>query len=132
MTEKLEYILYLDDDPAMRLLVQATLQNSGQIKVGLCETAIDVLENAIDEHPQMIILDVMMSTMDGPAIYEEIKKDVRISNIPVVFLTAKTDPVYLQGLLDMGAAGVITKPFDLVSLHGQLVSLWENSNVRQK
>jgi CheY-like chemotaxis protein len=123
--EPLQHVLYVDDEPDMRMLVQITLENVGSIKVSLCENALDVLETAIEQKPQMIILDAMMPDMDGPAILQIIKKDARIADIPVVFLTAKTAPAEIEEFIAMGAVGVLKKPFDLTALPGDVRALWE-------
>lgn len=124
----LSHVVYVDDEPDMRMLVQTTLENIGGIRVTLCENGIDTLEAAVDQQPQMIILDVMMRDMDGPTILREIKNDPRVSRIPVIFLTAKTDPALLAEYKGMGAAGIIAKPFDLMNLPEQVRSLWEQSH----
>jgi CheY-like chemotaxis protein len=124
----LTHVVYVDDEPDMRMLVQATLENIGGIRVTLCENGIDTLEAALDQHPQMIILDVMMRDMDGPAILAELRADPRVSRIPVIFLTAKTDAALLDEYKRMGAAGIINKPFDLMTLADQVRALWESSH----
>jgi CheY-like chemotaxis protein len=127
-TAPLTHVVYVDDEPDMRMLVQTTLENIGGIRVTLCENGIDTLEAALDQQPQMIILDVMMRDMDGPAILAELKSDPRVSRIPVIFLTAKTEGALLDDYRRMGAAGVITKPFDLMGLPTQVRALWEQSH----
>lgn len=112
----------------MRMLVQVTLENMGGLRVSLCENGIDVLETALTQAPQMIILDVMMAGMDGPDILREIRADDRLSAIPVIFLTARTDRD--DEYRAMGAAGVIHKPFDLTALTGQIKTLWESYHGR--
>lgn len=125
----LTHVVYVDDEPDMRMLVQTTLENIGGIRVTLCENGIDTLEAVLDQRPQMIILDVMMRDMDGPTILRELKSDDRVSGIPVIFLTAKSDTALLDEYKRMGAAGIIAKPFDLMALPDQVRSLWEQNNV---
>jgi len=70
--------------------------------------------------PDAILLDVMMPGMDGPAVLERLKADPGTAGIPVVFLTAKAMASEVSRLRGLGAAGVLTKPFDPVSLAGQI------------
>lgn len=126
--DALRHVLYVDDEPDMRMLVQLTLENIGNMKVSLCENAIDVLETAIDQHPQLIILDALMPGIDGPELLALIRKDTRLSDIPVIFLTARTAQADIDALVGAGAIGVINKPFDLTSLPQQVRSLWEKHN----
>ncbi len=95
------------------------------MRVTLCDSGFDVIQSALDNNPQMIILDVMMADMDGPALLKEIKAHPKLSHIPVIFLTGKTGAENLEALVKMGAIGVINKPFDLMALPDQVRSLWE-------
>jgi CheY-like chemotaxis protein len=126
--EPLQHVLYVDDEPDMRMLVQITLENMGNIKTTVCENGLDVLEKALDERPQMIILDVMMQGMDGPAILREIRNQPELAATPVIFLTGRNEQGAIDSYLAMGAAGVIAKPFDLTALPGQVRALWEKSH----
>ncbi len=123
----LQHVLYVDDEPDMRMLVQMTLENMGGIKVTVCDSGLHALEAAHDTQPQMIVLDAMMPDMDGPSILKEIQGDPKIAAIPVIFLTAKTDPEAISALKAAGAKGVINKPFDLVALPDQIRKLWESA-----
>jgi CheY-like chemotaxis protein len=71
-------------------------------------------------HPDAILLDVMMPDMDGPSALAKLHEDARTQEIPVVFLTAKAHPAEQQRLGTLGAAGVLTKPFDPLTLSNQI------------
>lgn len=121
----LQHILYVDDEPDMRLLVQLTLENTLGVRVTTCNSAIAALEIAIDEKPQLVVLDAMMPVMDGPAILQEMRRDARLAAIPIIFLTAKTQPAEQQRLRNLGALGVIAKPFALEALGSQVETFWQ-------
>ncbi|MCU1372755.1 MAG: response regulator receiver protein, partial [Actinomycetia bacterium] len=72
------------------------------------------------EQPDAIILDVMMPGMDGPATLAELRADPATADIPVVFLTAKVQSIERRRLEELGAAGVVAKPFDPMTLAGEL------------
>lgn len=122
---ELKHILYVDDEPDMRMLVQLTLENMGGMKVSLCESGLDALEIAQTGGPQLIILDVLMPDIDGPSVLKEILKNPKTANIPVFFLTGRSAPDAVASYKDMGAKGVLSKPFDLVALPDQVRSLWK-------
>jgi two-component system OmpR family response regulator len=121
------HILYVDDDPDMRMLVKNTLENSNAMRVSVCVSAMEILEDTINSMPDLIILDVVMPVMDGKAILQEIKNDKRISHIPVIFLTSKSSEKEVQSLVNLGAIGVIAKPFELTTLAQQVSTLWQNA-----
>ena len=79
-------ILIVDDDPQNRYLLKLVLQKEN-IEVIEAETGEDGLKKINGEHPDLIILDVMMPDINGFQIYEKIKD----KNIPVIFLTAMAD-----------------------------------------
>lgn len=105
-------ILLVDDEEDIRLAASVSLEIVGRFKVILATNGKDALSLARKEHPDVILLDVMMPDISGPALLEKLQKDNRTMNIPAIFLTAKTKPADVQRLLDLGAKGVIAKPFD--------------------
>jgi two-component system, OmpR family, response regulator len=129
LPEKLTHIVYVDDEPEMRILVQIILNSEG-LHVITYSSGAELLEHALDDKTQLILLDMMMEGLSGPDILQEIKKDVRLAGIPVIFLTGTVEEEKIQSLLSMGAAGVIAKPFDIDALAGQIKSLWEKVHDR--
>ena len=125
--EKLSRILYIDDDADMRMLVKSTLENTGDMHVTICDSAMEMLETAIEHKPQMIVLDVMMPVMNGREVLKEIRNDPRIAHVPVIFLTAQDSPGEVKELLASGVSGLIHKPFDLVKLPDQIRDLWKKT-----
>jgi two-component system, OmpR family, response regulator len=111
----------------MRLLVKSTLENTGSMRVSVCASAMEILEDAITSKPDLILLDVVMPVMDGKAILAEIKNDARISHTPVIFLTSQSSEKDVAKLLSLGATGVIAKPFDLTLLPSQISALWSKA-----
>ncbi len=95
-------ILIVDDDPQNRYLLKLVLQKEN-IEVIEAETGKGGLEKINDEHPDLIILDVMMPDINGFQIYEKIKD----KNIPVIFLTAVADSDFQSEM------EYIVKPVDI-------------------
>ncbi|MEA2384591.1 MAG: hypothetical protein QOH72_4562 [Solirubrobacteraceae bacterium] len=109
----------VDDSPLMLLAVSLGLDRPDRWAVTTAGSGRDAIALAATQHPDAILLDVMMPDLDGPATLRALRTDTATSSIPVVFLTADgvDDRVRLLGL---GAAGVIAKPFDLALLGDQL------------
>lgn len=89
------------------------------------EEALKLLE---DLKPDIIISDIMMPVMDGIELCKRIKKDIRLSHIPVILLTARTDTDTKIAGLENGADVYIEKPVSVNYLYAQMVSLLENRN----
>lgn len=112
-------VLVIDDEADIRLIVRVSLRQRGH-GVSEASSGRDGLRTARAERPDVILLDVMMPEMDGPATLEAIRADPETSRIPVVFLTAKAMRSEIERLRALGAAGVLVKPFDPLTLGGQL------------
>jgi DNA-binding NarL/FixJ family response regulator len=66
--------------------------------------------------PDLILLDVMMPTRDGPTTLTHLRQSPKTADIPVVFMTARAQPRELEHFVSLGAEGVIAKPFDPMTL----------------
>ncbi|MBT3352119.1 MAG: response regulator [Nitrospinaceae bacterium] len=111
-----EKILMIDDEDDIRTVAQMSLQTVGGFQVVLAANGEEGLEICKKEKPDLILLDVMMPGLDGPGTLKRLKENPESAHIPVVFLTAKAQQMELNELKTMGAAGVLTKPFDPMKL----------------
>src|SRR5881628_3254987 len=110
-------VLVVDDEPDIRELVRLNLELEGH-EVLLAPDGPAGLDILRREVPDLIILDVMMPAMDGWDVLRQIKgdADARVSEVPVIMLTAKTDDLdRVRGGIE-GAIRYITKPFELADL----------------
>jgi PAS domain S-box-containing protein len=115
-------ILIVDDQPENIWPLIQHLQSGFDV---LCAaTGKEALEIAFSENrPDLILLDIMMPEMDGYAVCEKLKADERSREIPVIFLTGKTeDPEQVKGL-GLGAQDYITKPFSLQVVTARIQSV---------
>jgi CheY-like chemotaxis protein len=108
MTKK---ILVIDDEDDVREIIQLSLESTTSWDVLTASSAREGIEIAQSEHPDAILLDVMMPFMDGPTTFKQLQTIDATSDIPTILLTAKAQSCEQQEFMDLGVAGVITKPF---------------------
>jgi two-component system OmpR family response regulator len=122
----LRTVLYVDDEPDIRQIVQLALGLEQGLTVHTGESGEQGLELARQLRPDLLVLDVMMPGLDGPATLKRMREDPAIAHIPVIFMTAKAMPREVALFRSMGAIGVIGKPFDPMKLSKQVLSLWKD------
>jgi len=110
-----ETILVVDDTQINIDILIDLLKDYDVIVAVDGQSAIDVLEEEY-KNIDLILLDIMMPDMDGFEVCEILKKDLRVKNIPVIFLTAKTDNESIQTGFELGGVDYITKPFRPIEL----------------
>lgn len=115
-------VLYVDDEADIREIAALALELDPGISVRLAESGAAALEaiGAAAWRPDVVLLDVMMPVMDGPAVLDALRQRPGCASIPIVFITARTQSQDRQRLLQLGAIGVIGKPFDPMSLAKEL------------
>ncbi len=126
MTKK---ILVIDDDQDIRDVARLALRKFAAWEVAAAASGQDGLNQAKINPPDAILLDVSMPDMDGIAVFEHLQQDPITHAIPVVLLTAKVLPSDRQRFAALGVSGVITKPFDPVTLSTQVAQVlgWRSS-----
>ena len=122
----LSKILYAEDDSDILSVAKMSLEMVGGFEVCACLSGTEALDAAPEFAPDMVLLDVMMPGMDGVATLEKLREDPRTANIPVVFMTAKAMPSDVARLRALGAADVLLKPFDPMTLPLTLKGIWAN------
>ncbi|GAA2503250.1 response regulator [Terrabacter carboxydivorans] len=113
----------VDDDDLILEVAQMSLEVVGGWEVTTANGARDGLVRARAEHPDAIVLDVMMPGMDGPTAAQALKADPETADIPIVLLTAKVQSADRDRFADLPVAGVLAKPFDPMRLPAELGSL---------
>ncbi len=108
--------LLIEDDDDIRAVMQMSLSRLGGMDVVQASSGAEGLLVATQEVPDVIMLDVMMPNMDGPATLAMLRANPITAGIPVIFMTAKAMPHEVARLHELGAAAVLTKPFDPASL----------------
>ncbi|MBZ0187323.1 MAG: response regulator [Candidatus Obscuribacterales bacterium] len=119
-------VLIIDDEEDTREIAKLSLSMLGGFDVVEAENGKQGIEVATLEKPDVILLDMMMPIMDGPATLEALRTNEATKDIPVIFLTAKAMTTEIEKLKRMGAVDVITKPYDPTTLAGQVQQILES------
>jgi CheY-like chemotaxis protein len=113
-------ILHVDDEPDIREIVDMSLGLNPDFEVRACSSGAEAIAAAAEWSPFLILLDVMMPGMDGPTTLTQLRKNPQTSAIPVVFMTARAQTKEVEHFIALGAQGVISKPFDPMTLAVQV------------
>lgn len=117
-------LLFVDDDSDIRMVVKLALALDPELSVRLADSGRMALEMLDDGWvPTGILLDAMMPHMDGPALLGHIRTRPALQATPIIFMTAKARGRDLMDYREMGAVGVIQKPFGPIELASQVRSL---------
>ena len=104
-------VLIVDDDPVIQRLLRVNFEMEGyEVIVGV--DGVDGLEKARAEHPDIVVLDIMMPRMSGLDVARALKADPDTASIPVLLLSAKAQEADLRAGDESGADDYLTKPFD--------------------
>ncbi|MBD2594579.1 response regulator [Nostoc spongiaeforme FACHB-130] len=103
-------ILVIDDEDSVREIVQISLESVAGWDILTASSGNEGIEIAESEQPDAILLDVMMPYMDGPTTLKKLQASVATCKIPTIMLTAKAQSSEQKQFMDLGVAGVITKP----------------------
>lgn len=114
-TKELPLILIVDDVPKNIELLGNVLSNEGY-DISIAENGREALETLEDLLPDLILLDVMMPEMNGHEACKKLKAEDRTKDIPVIFLTAKTETEDIVEGFELGAVDYVTKPFNSTEL----------------
>ena len=108
-------VLVIDDEAPIRLLCRVNLEAEG-IEVLEAADGRSGLDLARAEHPDVVLLDVMMPGLDGWRVAEELLEDDETRGIPIIFLTARAEFRDRARGLDIGGVDYVTKPFNPLEL----------------
>lgn len=122
----IESVLVVDDEPDLRIIARIALESVGGWRTTLVASGPEALEHARRDSPDVILLDVMMPSMDGPSTLAQLRADPQTADIPVIFLTAKVQGVEVERFLALGVAGVLRKPFDPMKLADEVRRIVES------
>jgi CheY-like chemotaxis protein len=116
-------VLIIDDEYGIRKIVEISLKAIAGWEVLVAASGQEGLAIAAAEHPDAILLDVMMPGMDGVATFQQMQANPELQSIPTILLTAKAQTNEQRQFIELPIAGVITKPFKAPDLVNQMRSL---------
>ena len=122
----LRRILYVEDDADIRKIVSMSLEMVGDYAVVACGSCADALEVVDDFDPDLLLLDVMMPDVDGPATLRRLRKRESAADVPAVFITAKVQASDIERYKRLGVSDVIVKPFDPMLLSDRIGQIWQD------
>ena len=108
-------VLVVDDDPVIQKLLRVNFEMEGYT-VLIAGDGVEGLHRARSEHPDIVVLDVMMPKLSGLDVARALKSDPATASIPVLLLSAKAQEGDLRAGDQSGADGYLTKPFDPLHL----------------
>lgn len=115
-------ILVVDNEQYIQEVAKICLESMTEWEVLTVGSGRECLSMAEIEHPDAILLDVMMPDMDGPTTFEKLRSNPATASIPVILLTAKVQSTDRHRYTQMGLAAAIAKPFNPLELAGQVAA----------
>lgn len=116
-------ILIVDDEERIREVVRACLVKLAKWEAITVASGLEAIQTALVEQPDAILLDVSMPGMDGIETLRYLQGNPQTQAIPVIFLTAKVQPLEQIQYQQLGVAGLIVKPFDPVQIAQEISRL---------
>lgn len=123
--KQLKKIIYAEDEKDIQTIVQMVIDSISNYEIKFCDNGVELLEQYEEYAPDLIMLDVMMPELDGISTFNELKKLDKAKDIPVILITAKAQTHEVEEYLQQGLIGVITKPFDPMTICDTIQNIWE-------
>jgi len=124
LSAQLQKILHVEDEPDIQEVTRLALEAVGGFTVKTCSSGEEALAAAAEFVPDLFLLDVMMPGMDGPSTFLALRKLPGLEKTPAIFMTAKVMESEVERFKELGALGVIAKPFDPMSLSDRIRAIW--------
>jgi signal transduction histidine kinase len=119
LNKRISSVLVIDDEPNVRLTLEALLEGAGY-DVEMAENGLEGLEKARKTHPDVILLDVMMPGMNGYEVCHALRADSQLAEVPIFMITALDDRNSRLAGVSAGADDFLSKPFDSLELEIRL------------
>ncbi|MBE9138760.1 response regulator [Nodosilinea sp. LEGE 07088] len=120
---KAKCILIIDDEPDIREIAKVSLQFTKQWKVLTASSGLEGIDIAVAQQPNLILLDLAMPEIDGLTTLKQLRSNLATQNIPVLLLTATAKIAQRTEYGELGAQGILLKPFDPGTLGDQIEAI---------
>jgi DNA-binding response OmpR family regulator len=125
-------ILHVEDDPDIQEITYIALQLSERFEVRQCSCASEALLLANDFAADLLLLDMMMPGMNGDSLLSELRTLPQYEDTPVIFMTARANSDEVAELKQAGGIAVITKPFEPLTLAGEIMNVLNEAPVASR
>jgi two-component system cell cycle response regulator len=122
-------ILVVDDNRLNRMRLAHSLQQEGH-RPAMAEDGRQALEMLAEESFDVVLLDLVMPELDGFQVLEQMKRDSRLRDLPVIVISALDDMESILRCIEMGATDYLPKPFDVALLRARLNASLANKRLR--
>ena len=109
-------VLLADDEEEILTLLSATLEGDDRFQVILAMDGEETLRIAMEQKPDLILLDILMPVIDGYEVCQVLKSDPDMAQTKIVMLTALSQELERQKAMEVGADDYFTKPFSPTAL----------------
>ena len=116
--------LIIDDDIWMQRILSKTLQSYGFKTIFLASNGFEGVDHAVENKPDIIILDILMPELSGHLTLKILKHIQRTKNIPVLMVSALSDTENLGLAVKSGTAGFVSKPFTRATVYEKLAIIF--------
>lgn len=120
----LKKIVMIDDEKSIQVLAKMALEKIGGFEVIAYDSGPEAIDNILNDKPDLILLDVIMPTMDGPEVFKKLKEIDGVKDIPLFFMTGKSLDSEKDELMNLGADGIVPKPFDPMNLSKTIEAMY--------
>lgn len=117
------HLLYVDDDRINLMLFENACAALPGLQLSTAASGAEALEVARDQAPQLLVIDLHLPDVDGPALLERLRREAALHEVPAFLCSADEGPAVRRIAADAGFAGCWTKPVDSQSLRRELAAL---------
>ncbi|MCB9524366.1 MAG: response regulator [Myxococcales bacterium] len=129
MADDKNRILVIDDENSVLQMVEKLLTKHGY-EVSCARDGLEGLRHIDRDRPDLVIADIIMPVLDGITLVKALKKQQATRSTPVIFLTAKSDPLSMIEGINVGAKFYVTKPFQTEDLLSKVSKVLQGSSHR--
>jgi DNA-binding response OmpR family regulator len=113
------FVLIVEDEDNIATALEYVVKREGYGHARIADGA-DVMEFIRRQHPEVVLLDIMLPSVSGYEICQEIRLDPSLTDVKVLMMTARGSALEKRKAMALGADGFVTKPFDLGTLRGEI------------
>lgn len=125
-------VILMLDDVLDNIKVLGSLLGRTHYSLMIATSGEQAIQLALQSEPDLMLLDVMVPDIDGLSVCRRLKDVEKLRDVPVIFLTAKTDPKDISAGFDAGAVDYITKPFHARELKAKVQTHLELRALKQR